>query len=428
MNQIQLINTQSTPVRLALLAVVLGAAAGAWVAGRWFFANVFAEAVPAAGERGRAPLEWAVGAAPRDPLAHRALGILERRSFDPAARLRAVRRYEEAVRLSPYDYRLWGDLGQARQEADDAAGAEKAFRRAVELAPNYAEPRWFLGNFLLRAGRRDEAFAELRRASESNPEYRPQFFNAVWQVSDKDLPTLRRAAGDTPGARADLAQFLLGQQRADDALNVWNSLSGQEKKQFAPLAQTLLQGFLTAKKYHAAVSVAHGLAASEETAPVIGRVTNGGFEDAAGAGPFDWQAGSVAQAAAGTDTARKRTGRNSLRVSFKITSNFVWANVSQLVAVDAGGRYRLECWAYADTLTSAGPPVLQILDAATNQVIATSAPLAQGSSKAWLPVSVAFTARGEGVIVRLAREPCAADAPCPIFGTVWYDDFSLQRL
>ena len=425
MNQLQHINAQSIAVRVVLLLVVLGAVTGAWVAGRWYLANVFAEIVPGTGEKGRATLLWAQGAGPRDPLTHRALGGLDRRSLDPEANRRAVGRYEEAARLSPFDYRIWIDLGQARQQAEDGAGAEKAFRRAVALAPHYAAPRWFLGNFCLRAGRRDEAYAELRQAAEADPGYRPQFYSAVWQLTNKDLPALQRAAGETAGARADLAQFLLSQQRAEDALNVWNSLNGQQKKQFAQLGEGMLRGFIDARKYHAAVSVARGLAASEESAPVIARITNGGFEDT-GAGPFAWQVNSVPQAQTGTDTARKHGGNNSLRVNFRVTNNLDWANVTQLVAVDAGKRYRLEGFAYTDSLKSAGPPLAQVLDAATNQVLASSAPLAQGTAKGWQMVMVSFAARGEGIIVRLARESCGAEPLCPIFGTVWFDDFSLQ--
>jgi hypothetical protein len=167
------------------------------------------------------------------------------------------------------------------------------------------------------------------------------------------------------------------------------------------------------------------LAASEAAAPIIARITNGGFEDT-DAGPFAWQVNSVVQAQAGSDTARKHGGNKSLRVNFRATNKLDWANVTQLVAVDAGKRYRLEGFAYADSLKSAGPPLMQVLDAATNQVLASSAPLAQGTAKGWQPIMVSFTARGEGIIVRLARESCGTESLCPIFGTVWFDDFSLQ--
>ena len=33
----------------------------------------------------------------------------------------------------------------------------------------------------------------------------------------------------------------------------------------------------------------------------------------------------------------------------------------------------------------------------------------------------------EGVLVRIGRESCGPDTVCPIFGTVWYDDFNLQH-
>ena len=47
------------------------------------------------------------------------------------------------------------------------------FEAAVRLAPFYAQPRWYLGNMLLQAGRLDEGFAELRRAVKSDPSYLP---------------------------------------------------------------------------------------------------------------------------------------------------------------------------------------------------------------------------------------------------------------
>ena len=157
MMQMQHINAQSIAVRVVLLLVVLGAVTGAWVAGRWYLANVFAEIVPGTGEKGRATLLWAQGAGPRDPLTHRALGGLDRRSLDPEANRRAVGRDEEAARLSPFDYRIWIDLGQARQQAEDGAGAEKAFRRARSLRRRVCTlPQWRFrrcGGGLLRARR-----------------------------------------------------------------------------------------------------------------------------------------------------------------------------------------------------------------------------------------------------------------------------------
>ena len=82
---------------------------------------------------------------------------------------RRVREFEVAVRLSPNDFRYWEELGRALEMTGDRAGAEKALRRAVFLAPNYYHPHWRLGNLLLRSNRYEEAFQHLFRAAEAQP-------------------------------------------------------------------------------------------------------------------------------------------------------------------------------------------------------------------------------------------------------------------
>ena len=131
---------------------------------------------------------------------------LEKRSLLPGDLEDAARHYEEAVRLSPNDYRFWLDLGLTREELGDRAGGEKALRRAVELAPFYANPHWYLGNLLLRAGRGDEAFAELRRAAEADAKLRPQLFNAAWTVYGQNVDEIKKVVGDS--AAADRARRL----------------------------------------------------------------------------------------------------------------------------------------------------------------------------------------------------------------------------
>ncbi len=51
----------------------------------------------------------------------------------------------------------------------DYAGAEREYRRAIELSPNYATAYHWLGEFLARQGRFDDAFAEYKKALELEP-------------------------------------------------------------------------------------------------------------------------------------------------------------------------------------------------------------------------------------------------------------------
>ena len=50
----------------------------------------------------------------------------------------------------------------------DAAAAEAAFRKAVEVGPKSAQAHLGLGNFLWSANRRDEAVQSSTRPSRSN--------------------------------------------------------------------------------------------------------------------------------------------------------------------------------------------------------------------------------------------------------------------
>ncbi len=96
-------------------------------------------------------------------------------SFDAAARLfdvlqranrgrEATEAIEQAVRASADDARLLALAGDARLAAGDPAGAERALRRALALAPDADSVRIALGRALIAAKKNSEAIDELRRA------------------------------------------------------------------------------------------------------------------------------------------------------------------------------------------------------------------------------------------------------------------------
>ena len=61
-------------------------------------------------------------------------------------------------------------LAKVRADYDwDWEGAEKEFKRAIDLNPNYATAHHWYGNYLARRRRFDEALAELNRAQELDP-------------------------------------------------------------------------------------------------------------------------------------------------------------------------------------------------------------------------------------------------------------------
>ena len=424
--------------RRALLVVpVLVVAAGVWFAARWYLGNELAVWVPSVEGVSRASLANAAARlAPDDPQTHFTLARLGERSLLPEELTAALARYERAVALSPNDYRLWVDLGRARSAAGDAEGAERALRRAVELAPNYTGPRWHLGNLLLRAGRTEEAFAELRRAGDADPaNYRPQVFNMAWGAFGGDAARLRELAGDSAPSRAALADYFVGRGRLDDALALWREFDGANPTEDQIAAGTKLrQKLAEAKRYHDALAVERVLRspAGGGGLPEIERVTNGGFEEAvgpAGGDLFAWQVSPVAGAQLNLDAGSPRGGARSLRVLFESPGTLDFKHVSQLVAVRPSSRYRLEYFVRTDGLKAATTLRTIVVDAADqSRALASSDPLPTAATNGWQQVAIEFTTgpRTEAVTVAVRREPCA-EAVCPIFGRVWYDDFNLQR-
>jgi len=62
------------------------------------------------------------------------------------------------------------DLGGYKSEIEwDFVSAEKEFKRAIELNPNFASARQWYSEFLSRMGRHEEAFAEINKAHEIDP-------------------------------------------------------------------------------------------------------------------------------------------------------------------------------------------------------------------------------------------------------------------
>jgi hypothetical protein len=431
--QIAFINVRPVWARVPLLLLAAGSLFVSWQGLRWGIGDTMADyALDAYDKDPTAAFETAEAAArlaPRDPLSHLTLARLHRVTFDPAEFDAALREYEQAAALAPNDYLVWVEFGRARVSAGDLEGGIAALRRAVALAPRYAEPRWHLGNALLRAGRYDEAFDELRLVADSDPDrYRPQVFNLAWQIYGPDMARVMDAVGRTPEARAQLVGVLTGRGRLDDALNVWSSLSAEQKRAQSATGAALARELYNHAQYRRALQV-YAEEGAQGVAPE--RISNGGFESDIGqpdAQPFGWQVTQPGGAQVALDARVAHAGRRSLRVLFNSSGQLDFNNVSQLVAVEPATRYRLSFFVKTEDVRTAATLYAAASDAAaTDPPLGRSAPAPAGTND-WQQVSFEFTTgpKTEAVLVRLVRSGCPQES-CPIFGKIWYDDFDLQR-
>jgi tetratricopeptide (TPR) repeat protein len=323
-------------------------------------------------------------------------------------------------------------LGTALEQQGEIERAEKGLRRAVELAPSYSYPRWYLGNLLLRSGRYTEAFAELRRASESDPQFRPQLFNLAWEVYSNDLESLKTVVGLSAAANADFSQYLLQRERFDDGLRIWHSLNDSDKRANSEAANRIIATLLTARRFHDAMAVWNGLVESPIHRAEVDKVLDGSFEQNVPHGAesvFGWQVKSISQLQVGIDTSVRKSGQRSLRLTFQVASRLDKINVAQLVAVQPATEYEFECFVKTKGLSTAAPPLIQIVDAASGSVLASTSEVPIGENDNWLRLNTVFKSgdQSQGVIVRISRGSCGDNSVCPIYGSIWYDDFTITR-
>ena len=260
-DQIALINVRPVWARAPLAVVAVLALYAAWHGVRWGVGNTMAETAPASyANDPTAALESAEAAArlsPNDPATHLMVARLSQLSFAPEGVTRALGEYEKAAALAPNDYLVWLEAGRARAALGDREGGIAMLRRSVELAPNYAQPRWHLGNALLRSGDAEAAFAELRLAADADSTLRPQVFNLAWQVYAPDMARVIDVVGKTPEARAQLVGVLTARQRFDDALAVWGSIGEAERRERPENGVGLARALYARGSYHLAVRTLH---------------------------------------------------------------------------------------------------------------------------------------------------------------------------
>lgn len=373
------------------------------------------------------PATAAIRISPADPEAHYTRATILARNGKLSD---ALAEYEAAVRLRPDDYFLWLELGRAHEQNGDLGKAITDTGEAVRLAPYYAQPHWQLGNLLLRKERMQDAFNELRRAATSDPTRWPILIDLVWQLQHGDVKAVKQIIRpETNEAHLALADYLKKRGEVAEAIAQLNAVDKSSTEQ---TRRAWLNDFLKERRYREAYdlwSSVEGPGGKEAEGALI----DGGFEreiklDAPG---FGWQLMKEKQGVSfSLDPVDPREGAISLRLDFKGDSPISTPLVSQLVLAEKNARYRLRFAARVKEVVSGGTLQVSVLDmseAGGNRQLAQALTLPQGSG-GWQEYTLDFTtgASTEAVLISLQRAQCSSQ-PCPIFGSLWLDDFSIQK-
>ena len=365
----------------------------------------------------------AVKLTPNDAEAHRALA----QAFRNIQMYReAADQFELAFSLRPADDYLWLELGLLRDELNDQAGALSAFDESVSRAPYYAHTKWQRANLRLRLGRYDEAFAELREAARSTKTLMPSLIDLAWGLSHEDAALTEQLAGiDSIDSHIAFARFLAGKgkgkQTREQFMLVLPYFSEDQKRE-------LIRQLIAAHEYVEAFNIWKGAGADSVTLP---QVTDGGFEGPVSFGEvgFGWViTRELPKVSVSIDASEKDTGSKSLRIEFGGPSSASSPLVSQTLLVKPGMKYRINFAVKTKDIVSGGLPVLKVMDTSTNLELASSKTLPQNVSQ-WERQTIEFTSSSlcEAIVLKLIRNECQSQ-PCPIFGVLWLDSFSIEEL
>jgi tetratricopeptide (TPR) repeat protein len=343
--------------------------------------------------------------------------------FDNQAEMHAMR----AVNLSPWDYqsrRLLATIYELNGKEDEA---EASLRAAAKLAPHHAALNWSLANVLLRRGKLGDALEPFRTAASSNLDLMPMAIETIWRSSGGNLETLKVFAGSDVNAQMSVVKFLTEQKLIDDAVSMFNAIDKKARTD-SPRSPAFITALINTGQVLQAKNLWIELAAGKTPAPMetANGVWNGGFETDTieNYDHFDWTIKPNRYARIDIDKNIARSGARSLRVAFTgIDTTTLSTEIRQLVALNPGASYRLECYVKTDSLVTSEGPRLAI--SGPGGRIAQTEPVMAGSND-WQPLFVEFTApidAGSGLLSIVRTPRFSYDEPTS--GIVWFDDLKL---
>jgi tetratricopeptide (TPR) repeat protein len=371
------------------------------------------------GERAARPdvIDLAIRLNSKDPEAHYARSSMLVNDDAATANVECT----QAVALRPRDYIFWLGLAQTRERNGDLSGAIKAASEAVRLAPSYAQSRWRLGNLLVRDGQFDEGFGELRLAGASDPTLLPSIIDLAWHLSQEDAEYVKRAVQpNTDKARIVLSDYFRAHGKFAEAAEAING-AGPGANEYRV---GLLNELISKKRFGEAYELwapAHG--GTQKNAVFDPSFEQGSSFSQPG---FGWQVGASPRIAVSVDNQTSAEGKGSLKIEFNGEADANLVLLSQLVMVEAGAHYTLRFTSRSDKLVSGGLPVLRVINPSSGAVLGES--VLPQQTNGWLDyaIDLATPADASTIEIRLQRQNCTT-GPCPIFGVLWLDNFSLQK-
>jgi len=131
----------------------------------------------------RERMELAVRLEPGNPEYWYRLGHYHEFNIEERDSALAQQCFRKAIALNPLYTNAWLDLATDYELEGRTAEAHEAYLQAKKSYPTSGNVSWRYGNFLLRQGDQPEAYAELRRAIEADPQLAAAAFSRAYRAN-----------------------------------------------------------------------------------------------------------------------------------------------------------------------------------------------------------------------------------------------------
>ena len=361
------------------------------------------------------------------------LGRYLQYSFEDANPQRAISSYIKSLEIDPRATSTWLELAATYESEGNDDAARKAFISAKQTYPLSAEVSWRYGNFLLRQGELEPAFAEIRRSVEADPGRAAEAVSRCLRVEPDANVILDRVLPAKSDVYIAVMEDLAQDRQIENALKVWTRIVAMHPR--IPLHDAFqvvmeLRGTGQASEAHKVWEQAVELAGlADLEGPKNSMVWDGGFEsDVTGGETYAWRfARTSSSAQIGFDTQERYSGKRSLRVSFDGSSDVAFYDVCQTVPTEAGKAYELSAWMKSRDLTTDQGVRIDLRPGIAGQTGATTADVR--GTQPWTRFAVVWPAAKENQETQICLRRDASDQEDnKIRGTAWVDDVALTPI
>jgi Tetratricopeptide repeat len=342
---------------------------------------------------------------------------------------KAVSAYRTSLSFDPHSAETYIDLATAYEGLDDIVDARDNFIRAKKAYPLSAEVSWRVGNFYLRQGELDLAFAQIRESVAADPNRGAEAFSRCLRAEPNIKTVLAVALPENPRVYLDIIHDLSDEGQTTDALIVWDRLAAMKPSLSLGDVYPLINA-LRAKREIADAARMWGQAVdfagmSNVGDPAGSVLWDGGFESGFRNSGYAWFfSPNTRGVQIRLDTAEKHSGSQSLRLTFDGKSDISFADVCHAVPVLPLVSYKFSAWVQTRDLTSDQGLRFRIQSASQ-----TSAPAVTSDvhgTQPWTKIEIPWSADAGAYEAQVCIVRLPSDQPdSRIRGAAWVDDVSL---